>query len=64
MTVEVSLEEIEKYLEFRRLVNTTPLEDIRWTRGGEHIEANAKDIEEWLYVGLNNIHFAEDFLLK
>lgn len=53
----IECEKVDEMLAFRSLINTHPLQDIVWLRGGSLIEISAKQVEEFLDTGLSNVDF-------
>ncbi len=72
MSVEVKLEDIQKWLELKKLWNNTPLEEIEFTLGGKKFapqlfvtdeagETTELTIEEFKFMGLANTTYFEMF---
>lgn len=57
--MKVNVEEVEQWLRFRERVNDMPLDQIQWYRNGERIEIPTAAIEDWKFIGLSNVCFAE-----
>ena len=59
----VKLSELKEHLEFRNKINTHDLGKIILMRNDrEYIPFSKGQIENWKYIGLNNIDFLRDFL--
>ena len=60
----VSLKEVKNYLDFIQKVNSVPLEDIVWMdENGKDIKLTKEELEEWRFIGLSNVCYAETNLL-
>lgn len=55
--MEVKLEDIIKHIAFREKVNTTALSDIVFTENGEPVDIDKRLVDEFRFIGLNNIDF-------
>jgi hypothetical protein len=62
--MKVQLGELLKAIKYIREINQCELKDIRWIAGDTEILIDKKDIEEWGFIGLNNIDFAKEKLLN
>jgi hypothetical protein len=59
--LKIAIEDLRAHLDFKRKINKARLENITWTKNGEVIEVPKKAIEEFDYVGFNNIDFPRFF---
>jgi hypothetical protein len=58
--MKVNVDEIMRAVEKRREFNGLDLSNIEWTNDkGEKLEVGPKVLEEWKFVGLNNVDFVE-----
>lgn len=53
----IKVEDVERVLRFFKEINTTPLEDIVWTRGGVELEVTQEQLDEYNFTGLSNRDF-------
>lgn len=61
----VNYDEVVRQMEIRSSINRMPLEDIEWVRDdGTKIEFDPKLVDEFKFIGLNNISFVEFFLSR
>jgi hypothetical protein len=61
----VNYDEVVRQMEIRSGINRCPLEEIEWVRDdGSKIEFDLKLVEEFKFIGLNNINFVELFLSR
>jgi len=61
----VNYDEVVRQMEIRSGINRMPLEDIEWVRDdGTKIEFDPKLVDEFKFIGLNNISFVEFFLSR
>lgn len=58
--IRINLELIEQFIDFKRRINSTPLQDIEFFRGGKPVAVSAEEIEEWRFTGMSNLSFAEE----
>lgn len=61
--MNVNVEELRRALDYIADINNTPLEDIWWEINGEVMRVEKEKIEEWKFIGLSNVFYAEDNLL-
>ena len=54
---EIAIEDVRAMQLRREEINRLPLEEIIWTEGGVPVSIDKKTIEDWRFVGLNNIDF-------
>lgn len=57
--VRIDVEEIKALQRRRREINDIEIDDIDFYSGGKKVVIPKSSIEEWRFVGLNNIDFAE-----
>lgn len=61
----VNYDEVLRQMEIRSGINRTPLEEIEWVRDdGTKIVFDPKLVDEFKFIGLNNISFVELFLSR
>ncbi len=61
----ISYDAILRWLDFKKVINGTDLNDIEWVRDdGSVIEFNPELIEHWKFMGMTNVCFAELFLSR
>jgi len=53
----VSIEEIKALREKLAEINRVDLESITFTENGEVVKIDQRYIDEWKYIGLNNVDF-------
>ena len=56
-TMKVNIEDLLALKKELNEINFQHLEDIEWDLDGELVEIPEKNIEEWKYIGLNNVDF-------
>lgn len=59
----ICLDDFKKMQGFRRLINTTRLEDLTFCDGKKTITVTPKMIRDWKFTGLSNCDFVEFKLL-
>lgn len=58
MKITISAKQIKDHLEFRKLVNSTPLENIQFVnKYGTNEKIPQKYIDDFKFTGLNNFDF-------
>jgi hypothetical protein len=62
--MNVYLSELLRTIKYIKEINQCELKNIRWINGDTEILIDKKDIDEWSFVGLNNIDFAKQYLLN
>ena len=60
--VRIDIEEIMALQQRRKEINALELDTIDFYKNGEKVAVAPEDVEEWKYIGLSNIHFAQQFL--
>ncbi len=55
--LRIDIEEVQRFLEWRRLLNRTPLQNIDFFEDGKVVEYPKDWIKEWDYTGLSNLDF-------
>jgi hypothetical protein len=61
----VNYDEVLRHMEIRSGINRMPLEEIEWVRDdGTKIVFDPKLVDEFKFIGLNNISFVELFLSR
>lgn len=53
----VNIEDIIKNIEFRKEINSVELKDIEFHENGKKIEISEKIVDDFSFIGLNNIDF-------
>jgi hypothetical protein len=61
--MEINIEDLQKFLDFRKKVNNEHLEDIKWVFNGKRVKIPKKEIKFWNYTGLNNLDFGKDIVI-
>lgn len=64
MKSRIDLNDVRLVLRMKELINGDSLDNIEWYDNGVKLEVSEDDIEEWKYVGLSNLAFAEIKLLS
>lgn len=64
MKSRIDLNDVRLVLRMKELINGDSLDNIEWYDNGVKLEVPEDDIEEWKYVGLSNLAFAEIKLLS
>lgn len=63
--MQVNFDEVMRWYEFQKKVNSVPLGEIVWYRdSGETIKVDPALLEEWKFIGMCNTTFAEMFLSR
>ena len=55
--MKINIEDIEKNIKYRKKVNKVSLNEIEFYKNNKKINIDPKIIEEFEFVGLNNIDF-------
>jgi len=55
--MRVNIEHVRKIQAERMKINKSHLKDIEWYENGKKIEISPKKIEEFRFIGLNNLDF-------
>ena len=55
--MEVDINRVLDILSELNEINNAKLEDIQWVRDGRNIEVNQEMIDEYEFIGLNNVGF-------
>lgn len=55
--LRIDIEEVEKFLAWKRKLNTTPLENIAFYKNGKRVRYPQSRIKEWNYCGMTNLDF-------
>lgn len=55
--MEVSIEELTKAVDYLRGINRKPLEEIVFTENGIPVKIDPTLVNEWSFIGLNNVEF-------
>jgi hypothetical protein len=55
--MNVDLKEFRIMMEYRKLINSTPLDEIEWFEDGKRLDIDKKLIREFEDLGLNNTDF-------
>ena len=55
--LRIDIEEVKRFLEWRRILNRTPLRNIDFYEDGKLVEYSETLIEEFDYTGLSNLDF-------
>lgn len=61
--MRIDIEDLEKFLDFRKKVNEPNLEDLEWFYKGKKIKIPKKEITFWNYTGLNNLDFGKNIVI-
>lgn len=61
--MKIELNEVIKWLEYKSLINKAELKDIEWTKDGIPVKIPENSIEDWQFIGLNNIEYATNVLI-
>lgn len=59
----VRLEDVVEHVKFARKVESVPLKDIVFTLGGEPVDVDKTEIEEFEFTGLSNMLFVQSMLI-
>jgi uncharacterized protein YegJ (DUF2314 family) len=57
--MDVHLEDVERWIKFQHEVNSADLGEVTWLRDGQPVSISESAINDWKFVGLNNLTFAE-----
>jgi len=60
----VDLSYLQGVLKYRKMVNDEPLDKITWIKNGKEVVIDKASLDEWKFIGLNNVTFAEEYLLE
>lgn len=60
----VELADLKKALDLLDEINKAPLASIEWRGPEGAIDVDPDEIAEWKYVGLSNVYFAREVLMK
>lgn len=55
----IRLEDVEKWMQFANEIDSIPLRDIEWTRGGVAVDVPAQGVADYAEAGLRNCWFPE-----
>jgi hypothetical protein len=55
--VIIALEDVDRFLEFRRKVNTPLLSSLILTKDGKPIHIEKENVDEFMMIGLSNLDF-------
>lgn len=55
--MQVDLRELRKVLDYLRSINKEDINNIEWTLDGQIVHIDQRDINQWRFVGLNNVDF-------
>ncbi len=55
--INIEVEDLKKFIEFKNRVNTAELEDIRLFENGVPIDISQDEIDNWYRYGFSNIDF-------
>jgi hypothetical protein len=57
--LKVDLDELERTLNYLKIINHHELKNIEWRRGDVEIKPSDKLVEDFRFTGLSNVDFAE-----
>lgn len=60
--MRVDLEDFIKMVEFRKRINSVPLNEIELYQNGNRIFFDEKDVDEFRFTGLNNTNYLDEYL--
>jgi len=60
----VDLNAIDKALDLFAKINAMPLADIEWHRDGKRVPVSQDKLDNWKYVAMSNVSFAETYLIE
>lgn len=55
--MQIDINEVIRHIEWRKGINSIPLEKIEWIKDGQKIQISQEVIDNWKFTGLNNIDF-------
>lgn len=59
----VDVTQLKNVLAYLQQINDSKLDTIDWIKNGQKCIVDSADLSNWNFVGLNNISFAETFLI-
>ncbi len=62
--LRMDIEEIQRYFEWRKRINGTPLKNIDFYEDGKLVKYPEDWIPEWEFTGLNNLDFIQTGFYK
>jgi hypothetical protein len=54
----VDLQKLQDAVDYITIVNSVDLDQIEWRRNNKQVHVEPELIEEWKFMGLNNVTFA------
>lgn len=58
--LRIKLSDVQQMMELERSINSVPLQEIEWIDDfGKVIQVSEEEIEEWKFIGMSNVSFAE-----
>jgi hypothetical protein len=59
MKTKIDLVDVRRLIELKRLINGDTLGNIDWYDNGVKLDVSIEEMDEWKFVGLSNLDFAQ-----